>query len=448
MDSVHLPIIGECMSAAPAPWGIWDLTGTPKGYDNPIQKSWEDSSQAEWVVICPHAGCGHENFCTAEYDMLDMIGPVHDDISEDCPGTVCSKCRRPVSPRTGFWLHRFPEKRWTYQGFHIPQPIMPMHYANPVRWAELVAKMQGKYNTSPNVFHNEVLGESYDQGSKLLTKSELVSACVLDWDNDPKHPPLSRIESLRPYYDATVLAVDWGGGGGDMMSGHSEKARRQRVSFTSLAFMGITKDRKIDVIWGTRLLTPNDHAREAADVLALLRQLNPGRLAHDFTGAGALRQTLLVQAGVPEDMFVGFDYKSIPSGTIIKYVPADDWDTRPHWRIDKTRTILTTVNAIKFGILRLFRYDNRGSEDPGLLDDFLSLTEEKVEMPGGSDRYIIRRILSSPDDFAQAVNIGCCTLWHHTRSWPDFVKYAKCSPADQDASAGWGEFRKPPFRRR
>lgn len=441
MDSNHVPIINECMSAAPVPWGLTDMTGTPKGFDNPIQSAWEESSQATWVILCPHAGCGKENFCTTEFDLLKMIGPLHDDIGPaekgGVPATVCAKCQKPVDPRTGFWLHRNPERRWTYQGFHIPQPIMPMHHRNPVRWAELLAKMQGRNNVAPNVFHNEVLGESYDVGSKLLTKSELTAACTLPWDNDPKQIPTSLSASLRHQYEHVVLGIDWGGGGGEMMSGFSEKARRKRISFTTVALLGIRMDRKIDVLWGRRLLTPNDHAREAAEVLRIIKEVRPTFIAHDFTGSGALRQTLLVQAGVPEKMFIGFDYKSVTRDTIMKFIPADNWDIRAHYRVDKTRTLLTTINAIKFGLLRFFRYDNHGEADPGLLDDFLSLTEEKVEMDNGSDRYYIRRMLSSPDDFAHAVNVGCCTLWYMTQSWPDFVHMVNVGPSDLADGVGW-----------
>jgi hypothetical protein len=28
------------------------------------------------------------------------------------------------------------------------------------------------------------------------------------------------------------------------------------------------------------------------------------------------------------------------------------------------------------------------------------------------------------DDFAQAVNIGCCALWHRTQSWPNLAELA------------------------
>lgn len=445
MDICHLPIIKETMSAAPPPWGITKLTGTPKGHDNPLQKFWEESSQAIWVILCPHASCGHANFCSTEFDLIKMIGPLTDDIGPahagGVPATVCAKCQKPVDPATGFWKHRYPERRWLNQGVHVPQCIMPMHYRNPVKWGELLTKMQGRNNVAPHVFHNEVLGEAYDIGSRLLTKQQLTSVCTLPIDNNPKVIPRDFIAGRRTQYVSTALGIDWGGGGGDFMTGFSEKAKRKRVSFTSLAFMGITRDGKIEVPWGTRLLTPNDHAREAAEVMVVLQALQPNFVAHDFTGAGTIRETLLVQAGVPAKMFIGIDYKSMPSDTIMKHIAGDQWDKRPHWRVDKTRTLQTTINAIKFGMMHFFRYDNRGESDPGVLDDLLALTEEKVETMVG-DRYLIRRTMSSPDDFAMAVNCGACTLWHHTQKWPDFIHHMKLGPADVGDDGGWAEILK------
>jgi hypothetical protein len=38
--------------------------------------------------------------------------------------------------------------------------------------------------------------------------------------------------------------------------------------------------------------------------------------------------------------------------------------------------------------------------------------------------YTIIRDPSMRDDFAQAVNIGCCTLWHMSDRWPDIAAVA------------------------
>jgi hypothetical protein len=423
-----VPIILETMSAAPEPWGLLDLTGTPKGYDNPIQKAWELSSQAEWVIKCREAGCGHWNFCSTEIDLFKMLGPAHRGIGPveegGVPGTVCAKCQKPVDPDTGTWLHAVEDRRWTYQGYHVPQCILPMHYASAQRWATLIGKSQ---TLSPNVFANECLGASCDTGSKLISLQELRAACVLPIRNNQKK--ISReVFANRDDYRNVAIGIDWGGGGGDGIFSNTEQARRRRISFTSIACIGQRHvDGKLDVLWGTRLLTPNDHALEAAQILEIVKQIRPNIVAHDVTGAGALRETLLIQAGLSSRGIMGIDYKHVPTGMPIQHVPEVPGDHRQFWRIDKTRTLLATINAIKFGAVRLFEYDQVSEDDPGVIADFLALTEEKVETQVG-DRYIIRRLTAFSDDFAHAVNFACVALWHSSRSWPDFIKQARLSP--------------------
>lgn len=451
MMEEHVPIILETMSAAPAPWGLLGKTGTPKGFDGPLEQSWGDSSQAEWVVRCREAGCGHWNFCCVEFDLLKMIGPAHRGIGPAArggvPGTVCSKCRKPIDPRRGTWLHRYREladpdvdapgdglvalssdRKYVHPGYHIPQTIMPMHYENPVKWAKLCGKMAGKGNTSPAQFHNEVLGESYDTGSKLLTLQEVKAACVLPWRNEQR-----RVLALPPNkladYRLTVLAIDWGGGGGDGVFGGLEASRRKRISFTTMAWMGIRTNGAIDVLWGTRLLTPNDHAREAAEVMATISATRPRYVPHDLSGAGALRETLLIQAGAGRDLLKGFVYGATATDNWYQPVPGIDGDRRPHVRIDRTYSLLLTIQAIKTGWIRFFRFDHAGPEDPGLVADFLALTEEKVETRK-TDYYLIRRMAGASDDFAHAVNLGAITLWKATGAWPDMGAVCHRSPTD------------------
>ena len=54
-----LPVIKECQShalEAGARMRVTWYTGTPKTFSNTIQQKWDQSSQNEWVVKCPHCG--------------------------------------------------------------------------------------------------------------------------------------------------------------------------------------------------------------------------------------------------------------------------------------------------------------------------------------------------------------------------------------------------------
>jgi len=51
----------------------------------------------------------------------------------------------------------------------------------------------------------------------------------------------------------------------------------------------------------------------------------------------------------------------------------------------------------------------------------LALVDEKSDGNKASDVFKIVRDPSRADDFAQAVNIGCCTLWHLSDNWPNLA---------------------------
>jgi hypothetical protein len=408
IDPSLIPIIQEVLSASKK--AIIRYTGTPKTNDNTAQIKWQASSQAEWWIPCQH--CTTNGFRTWNIPCLDyhaerMIGGLREDISEARPAVVCYKCGQPIYPRMGRWVHRYPEKRWDFAGYHLPQIIMPIHYSMKFKWANLLTKQGGGGNTGAHVFVNEVMGESYDTGAKLVTETDLKMAACLPYTNNVRTPSPDVLARVRDY-PVTVLAFDWGGGGAD------------EISYTTAALLGYNPSGQIDVLWGTRLATPNDHLREARQCFEFFRLFRPSIVAHDYTGAGTIRETFLMQAGVPRTRIMPISYVSAAAGGLITPVQATVLHPRDHFRLDKTRSLLNTVTAIKTGLLRFFRYDRISPEDSGLIGDFLALTEEKVSTRIRSDTYIITRGNGS-DDFAQAVNIGCASIWHTQNAWPNFV---------------------------
>lgn len=336
-----------------------------------------------------------------------MIGPARDDISEHAPGTICARCERPVNPRYGRWVHRQADRQDEYAGYHVPQIIMPLHFSRPGKWANLVGKRDGIGATTPNRFYNEVLGESYDMAQKLISQTELQRACVLPIVNDPRHisPELTH---RAQHYLMRILAVDWGGGGED------------GISYTVGAVLGLTPDGVIEVIYGRRLMTPHAHVAEAKELRQLYRAFRCDFLAHDYTGAGTVRETVLLQQGLPVERVIPVSYVRAASRNIITHVPATDIHPRSHYRVDKTRSLLYTCTAIKMGRIRFFEWDRKSAQEPGLISDFLNLVENKVSTNHGSDIYLIQRANGMSDDFAQAVNIGTVSLWHVNQLWPDF----------------------------
>lgn len=409
IDPSFLDVIRATTGASRHP--RFGYTGTPLTMDNVLQGEWEKSSMAEFFIKCDTGGCNEWNIASTEFHLLAMIGPAHRGIGPDCAGVVCHKCQKPLRPRTGQWLHRKPHLIGDNEGYHVPQPICPVHFEEYEKWRLIAAANGGSMPV--NVYFNEVLGESYDVGAKLVTEADLVGACTLGFRNTPAWPTPAIIQR-RDRYLATALGIDWGGGG--------EKG----TSFTAAAHCGITSDGVIDVMWGRRLMNPNDDAREAADIIAIHAELKPYLFAHDFNGAGAVHETLLVSMGLELARIVPMAYNRATSGPMVKYVPKDDY-TRAHYRIDKVRTLLTVINAIKFGKMRFFDYDKVEAgnvddrpEDRGLLGDFLSLVEEKMPTSSGGDTYTIRKSRAGTDDFAHAVCFAATALWHSQGKFPDF----------------------------
>ncbi len=435
MDPDHIPIMRECMSHSA--YGIMQLTGTPKTLDNPLEGLWRRSSQAEWFIPC--FSCGEWNIPSMEFHIDKMIGPAHDDISERCPGTICHKCKRPVFPRHGHWVHRYPQRRWKSSGYHVPQIIMPLHYGRRDKWSELLAKREGWANTSKSVFYNEVLGESIDAGQRLISETELRAAATLPWTNNPNNPDPNMLKRLQ-HYPMRMMAVDWGGGGED------------GVSFTVLALLGQTPTGQIDLLWGKRLVVSQEHLREAKEVLHWVKQFRCHLIAHDYTGAGVVRETVMVQAGFDLERVMPIQYVRAAASNLMRYVPPTPLHNRGHYRLDKTRSLLYMFQAIKLQLLKTFKYDYINDDNAGLLSDMLALVEEKTESRLAGDIYTITRNPMLTDDFAQAVNIGCAAIWHASNKWPNYAEAAAIGRvtnsqilAAGNSEYGWDEDRETSF---
>lgn len=401
LDRTFIPIINETMSGSPY-GNINQYAGTPKTLDNTLEQLWQDSSQAEWVIPCPV--CRYENVPAMSHDLDAMIGPWSNDVGPGRPGTICAnpQCRRPIDPRGGFWMHAYPERVASFSGYHVPQIIMPMHYEDRDKWQILVGKKEGLFGTPANVFYNEVCGESYDTGLKLLTITELKAAAVLHKNEMSE----AKKVDLTQYY-RRILAVDWGGGG------------EEETSFTTYAVLGMLPSGQIHCIYGHRSIEPHNFKLEAQICLDLIGEFQCSHLVHDYNGAGAYREKYVMDAGFPYERVIPISYVGAAAGDMMYFVEPTERHPRAHYRLDKPRSLVLTCNQIKDMQLLFFQYDNQGSAQTGLLHDFMALVEDKKTGTSAKDIYKIIRQQNMTDDFAQAVNMGCCALWYMTKAWPD-----------------------------
>ncbi|MGB9592208.1 MAG: hypothetical protein ACPL1K_06800, partial [Candidatus Kryptoniota bacterium] len=370
-DITMLPVIQETLSASS--WRQQLYTGTPLNFENPIEWSWKQTSQHEWLIKCEH--CDFWNIPSLEHHLEQMIGPVRDDISPEAPGTICARCGKPINPRLGQWVPANREAVGFYHGYHIPQIIMPMHFADKDRWRELLDKQKNWTRAS---FVREVLGESFEEGDALITDDELTEAANLG------SLSFDLIEMRRPEYMDTVLAIDWGGGG------------TEGKSLTTIVFAGLTFDYRLEIPWGKRL-DPKDPVEEADEIIGLIRQTRPNHIVHDFTGGiGSLRETILLNRGVSPDSIIPMYLVATTTNYMVMPVVAPH-RTRLHYKVDRTRMLQHTIGSIKLKTIRFF---NRNSDIQNLISDFLNLIEDRQSTISGREVYRIIKRKHTTDDFA------------------------------------------------
>jgi hypothetical protein len=161
-------------------------------------------------------------------------------------------------------------------------------------------------------------------------------------------------------------------------------------------------------------------------------------VVHDYTGAGTVRETLLVQSGLDPANILAVAYVGPAKSGLINFKPANEFHPRNHYTMDRNRALNYCCQFIKSHIIRFFQYDHKGSEDVGLLHDFLNLIEDKAESGSGRDHYRILRDPAGPDDFAQAVTMGAMMLFQMHGRWPDLSSYESMSISDEVRTAMQG----------
>ncbi len=391
-DTTDLPIIEANLSASP--YQLITLTGTPKTFDNTIEQFWEESSQAIWQIPCMGTGCKHINNCTVTGDLLNML---------DEKTLVCAKCKQPVNSRLGYFLHRYPERQLTFAGYHVSQPIMPMHYESPNKWAVIIDAFKNKPSY---VFYNEWLGESFDSGQKLMTPEILQAAGRIE-GADSKH-------FQRDGYIVSVVGVDWGGRSREKVTDSEDF-----VSHTAVALGGMRTDGIVEITHVYRIPYAVDSDQEPRMVADTCVQAKVDWCAMDYGGQGNVLESNVKACGWPERRIVPFTYSVMaPTKPIVFYNPPAKGGVRSSYTLDKPRSLLLLCELIKRGLVLLPKY----SEYKSCLDDFLSIYEESVDSARGSPVRLVKRLSRRHDDVAHAINFAVMAMYHNTRQWPKIAE--------------------------
>lgn len=189
----NIPVIEECISHSSFKFKLY--AGTPKSLDNTIEGLWvEESTQNEWVVPCDSCGGG-------AYRYWNVLG--EENIGRH--SLICDKCKKPLNPMhaDAQWASMNPNPRVPYpmEGYRVPQIMVPW-----MPWDDILNK-QMTYSRAK--FHNEVLGQSYDSGTRPLTRFDVEENCSKTMGLGPDS---LRIQMSKCSGKVVYMGIDWGTG--------------------------------------------------------------------------------------------------------------------------------------------------------------------------------------------------------------------------------------------
>lgn len=194
----NIPIIEEC--ASHSPHKIFIYSGTPKSTDNPIEKYWTDySTQNEWAVPCACKGGEGGRY-------WNILG--EENIGKE--SLICSNCGAALNPMSegSQWammnasILNSDKITEPFEGYRIPQLMVPW-----IEWTNILHK---HHTMSRAAFFNEVLGLSYDSGSRPLVKQDIIDNCREGMKMDAE--TLNAIKSSLGGSSPVFAGIDWGSG--------------------------------------------------------------------------------------------------------------------------------------------------------------------------------------------------------------------------------------------
>jgi len=193
----NVPVIEEC--ASHSEWKLFNYLGTPKSLDGTLEYYWSQfSTQNEWAVPCRHHGTPKDP-SSWHWNILE-----EDNIGTD--GLICDKCGNIINPADpdACWasMNPKPKVEKPFEGYRIPQLMVPW-----IEWDDILHK-QRSYSRAK--FYNEVLGRSYDSGTRPLTRAQMQKCANEELSMD------HYLEVANRYLSTTsvFMGIDWGTGEG------------------------------------------------------------------------------------------------------------------------------------------------------------------------------------------------------------------------------------------
>jgi hypothetical protein len=375
----NVPVIEECCSHSE--YKLFLYAGTPKSLDNAIEHYWmRYSTQNEWVVPCDRHGTP-KNPGSWHWNILDETN-----IGEE--GLICDKCEAPIradDPRAQWAsLNPDPKVEKPYEGYRIPQLMVP--------WIDFedIRDKQKKYSRAK--FYNEVLGRSYDSGTRPLVRSDVQRNCWSELSMT-YYREVIQWSSQYPIF----MGVDWGSGEGSfsvmVIGGYLPIAPDFITWFYAHRFEGVETEPRIQL-----------------DIIKKhIVDFNVRHVGVDYGGGFWPNDMLLREFGAERIK----KYQWV--GNIKKKVQFEPRLGVPRYLCHRTEVMSDIFNAIKrANVYRFPRWEE--FEDPYAMDmlNIFSEYNDRIRM------NVYRHAPGYPDDTFHAIAFGTLASFF-TKVRPDII---------------------------
>ena len=259
----NVPVMAQCLSHSKHGYHLY--TGTPKTFDNTIEIYWDTSSMTEWMVPC--SGCSGAS--GRKWNFLDTknIG-TH--------GVICKYCGKPLDVTKGQWQN---SKKSRLKGYRIPQLMVPWIAGSEDQWGKLVYNYE---NYPESQFYNEVLGLSYDNASKPITRADVLGNCSSSLHFvDPYNLSGTPKDAKLVHKMVLFAGVDWGEGNDG--TGTDIMGKIKTASYTVLTIGGYVGDKKFRVVYMKRYVGKEvDPDFVVKDIIKICTNMNVKMIGTDW----------------------------------------------------------------------------------------------------------------------------------------------------------------------
>jgi hypothetical protein len=374
----NVPVIEEC--ASHSEWKLFNFSGTPKSMDGSLEYYWARySTQNEWVVPCKRHGTPKDSG-SWHWNVLR-----EENIGRE--GLICDRCGKSISAAD-------PDARWAsmnphpnveepYEGYRIPQLMVPW-----IGWKDILHK-QRLYSRAK--FYNEVLGRSYDSGTRPLTRQDMIDNCNEELSMKFYEDVIQ--ETSTPVF----MGVDWGTGEGTYtvvtLGGYMPWDPDRFTFFYLHRFEGLESDPRVQI----------------KKIVKLARKFKVRTIGVDYGGGFWPNDELIRIFGSEKIM----KYQWL--GRVNRKIRYEAGLGVPRFLCHRTEVLSDIFNAIKRRDVFAFpRWEEM--DDPYAMD-FLNIFSEYSET---LRQNVYKHAPGSPDDTAHACTYGFLASFVY-RKRPDVI---------------------------